>query len=44
MFVFLYDLTIDRWCKFLYSTALQKTRTFICCWAFQLCCKCIWIQ
>jgi len=26
----------NRWSKFLYSTALQKTRTFICCWTFQL--------
>jgi len=23
---------------------LCKKRTFICCWAFQLYCKCIWLQ
>jgi len=34
----------NRCSKILYSTALQKTRTFICCWAFQLYSKCIWLQ
>jgi len=33
----------NRWSKFLYSNALQKTRITICCWAFQVYCKGIWL-
>jgi len=45
MFAFLYDLTIKTdQVNFSVVLLCQKTRTFICCLAFQLCCKCIWLQ
>jgi len=34
----------NRYSKFLYSTALQRTRTFICCLVFWLYYKCTWLQ